>query len=87
MSDEKDKPRKVELVKPEAGKVTRIEPTPTEIVPRLSRFLFRARKDRDLHKAHAEVIEAKTSVLEAYEGLERTTGRLVDLDNILYTAS
>lgn len=85
MSDEKDEPRTAEIVKSEAGKVTRIEPAPIGIMPRLSRFLFRARHDKELYKAHAEVIEAKTRVGQAYEGLERTAGRLVDLDNILAT--
>lgn len=82
-----DEPRKGELVRREAGRVSRIEPAPeaTGLLPRLSRFLFRARHDKELLREHAAVIEAKSKVGEAYEQLERVTGRLGDLDNILAT--
>lgn len=85
MADEKDEPRKAELVKSEAGKVTRIEPSPIGIMPRLSRFLFRAKRDKELLDAHAAVVRSQAGVGQAYEELERTTGRLLDLDNILAT--
>lgn len=81
MSDEKEEPRTAEVLKSEAGKVTRIESE--GLFPRISHFLFTARREKERLEAHRDVVRAKTQVGEAYIELGRTASRFQDLGNIL----
>jgi hypothetical protein len=85
MSDNKNKPRKAELVKSTAGKVTRIEPPPARpgIFSRVTQLFYSPQRDKKRIDAVTEVFKSYTELGEARIELERTTDRFVDLDTIL----
>jgi len=85
MSDDKNKPRKAELVKSTAGKVTRIEPPSARpgIVSRVSQLFYSPSREKKRINAVTEVVKANTELGEAYIELERTAGRFENLDTIL----